>query len=165
MDEHALQTGALRRSSESWSRCSSSRRCTAASSSDGMPDLSSRSISSSAATMCCCWMALICAAGKARVIASSKVACAMACGVTLFPILSVSPGLGCVRAPSIARGSAGTFPHRPRISCTAAGRFVSSLYQGAAHAGRCVQLAVQRAVGFFLHGGSVVAHGSRSYGE
>ncbi len=47
------------------------------------------------------------------------------------------------------------FTLRPRVSCTAAGRFVSSLYQGAAHAGRCVQLVVLRAVGFFIHGGSV----------
>lgn len=47
--------------------------------------------------------------------------------------------------------------HRPRVSCTAAGRLVSSLYQGAAHAGRCVRLVVLRAVGFFIHGRSVVA--------
>ena len=50
-----------------------------------------------------------------------------------------------------------TFTHRPDRSCTAAGRFVSSLYQGAAHAGRCVQLVVLRVVGFFIHGLSVVA--------
>lgn len=50
-----------------------------------------------------------------------------------------------------------TFTHRPDRSCTAAGRLVSSLYQGAAHAGRCVRLVVQRAVGFFIHGGSVAA--------
>ena len=50
-----------------------------------------------------------------------------------------------------------TFTHRPDRSCTAAGRLVSSLYQGAAHAGRCVRLVVLRAVGFFIHGGSVVA--------
>lgn len=50
-----------------------------------------------------------------------------------------------------------TFTHRPDRSCTAAGRFVSSLYQGAAHAGRCVRLVVLRAVGFFIHGRSVVA--------
>ena len=46
-------------------------------------------------------------------------------------------------------------PHCPRVSCTAAGRFVSSLHQGAAHAGRCVRLVVLRAVGFSIHGGSV----------
>lgn len=57
------------------------------------------------------------------------------------------------------------FPHRPRIGCQAAGRFVSSLKQGAAHAGRCVRFAGQRAVGFSFHGGSVLAHHSRSYGE
>lgn len=55
--------------------------------------------------------------------------------------------------------------HRPDRSCTAAGRLVSSLYQGAAHAGRRVRLAMQRVVGFFIHGGSVLAHGSCSYGE
>lgn len=49
-----------------------------------------------------------------------------------------------------------TFTHRPDRSCTAAGRLVSSLHQGAAHAGRCVQFAVQRAVGFFIHARSVV---------
>lgn len=48
-----------------------------------------------------------------------------------------------------------TFPHRRRIGCTAAGRFVSSLHQGSAHARRCVQFAAQRAVGFFIHQGSV----------
>lgn len=47
--------------------------------------------------------------------------------------------------------------YRPRVSCTAAGRLVSSLYQGAAHAGRCVRFVVLRAVGFFIHGGSVAA--------
>ena len=52
------------------------------------------------------------------------------------------------------------FVHRPYRSCTAAGRLASSLYQGAAHAGRCVQLALQRAVGFFLHGDSVEADAS-----
>lgn len=83
--------------------------------------------------------------------------------ISLF--MSASPGLGCVRAPSIARGQAGTFPHRPRISCKAAGRFVSSLYQGAAHAGRCVWLAVQRAVGSFFHVGSVLAHLPCRYSE
>lgn len=50
-----------------------------------------------------------------------------------------------------------TFTHRPDRSCTAAGRFVSPLYQGAARIGSCVQLVVQRAVGFFIHGGSVAA--------
>ena len=50
-----------------------------------------------------------------------------------------------------------TFTHRPYRSCTAAGRFVSTFHQGAAHAGRCVRLVVQRAVGFFIHGRSVVA--------
>lgn len=45
----------------------------------------------------------------------------------------------------------------PRVSCTAVGRFVSSLHQGTAHAGRCVRLVVLRAVGFFIHGGSVAA--------
>lgn len=49
------------------------------------------------------------------------------------------------------------FPHRPRVSCTAAGRFVSPLHQGAARIGSCVQLVVLRAVGFFIHGGSVAA--------
>ena len=58
-----------------------------------------------------------------------------------------------------------SFLHRPDRSCTAAGRLVSSLYQGAAQAGRCVQFAVQRAVGFSFHGGSVQARDSRSYGE
>lgn len=48
-----------------------------------------------------------------------------------------------------------TFTRRPERSCTAAGRLASSLYQGAAHAGRCVRLAVLRAVGFSIHGGSV----------
>ena len=56
------------------------------------------------------------------------------------------------------------FPHRPRVSCTAAGRFVSSLNQGAAHAGRCVQLALQRAVGFFFHFGSVRVQRRCGYG-
>lgn len=50
--------------------------------------------------------------------------------------------------------------YRPRVSCTAAGRFVSSLHQGAAHARRCVWLVVRRAVGFFIHGGSVAAGAS-----
>lgn len=70
-----------------------------------------------------------------------------------FPLAAV----GGVEAPIVAHGLAGLFAPRPRVSCTAAGRFVSSLYQGAAHAGRCVRLVVQRAVGFFIHGGSVVA--------
>lgn len=48
-------------------------------------------------------------------------------------------------------------PHCPRVRCTAAGRFVSPLHQGAARIGSCVQLVVQRAVGFFIHGRSVVA--------
>ena len=63
---------------------------------------------------------------------------------------------GGMDAPIVVQGRAGTFPHRPRISCTASGRLVSSLFQGAAHAGRCVQFVAQRAVGVFLHGGSVV---------
>ena len=58
-----------------------------------------------------------------------------------------------------------SFTHRPDRSCTAAGRLVSSLFQGAAHAGRCVQFVAQRAVGFSFHGGSVLAHHSRSYSE
>lgn len=52
------------------------------------------------------------------------------------------------------------FTHRQRISCIAAGRLVSSLINGAAHAGRCAQLALQRAVGFSFHGVSVVAGAS-----
>lgn len=47
--------------------------------------------------------------------------------------------------------------YRPRVGCTAAGRFVSPLHQGAARIGSCVQLVVLRAVGFFIHGGSVAA--------
>lgn len=59
-----------------------------------------------------------------------------------------------------------SFTHRPRISCIAAGRFVSSLFQGAAPAGRCVRLAEQRAVGaFFFHGRSVRVRGLGGYGE
>lgn len=50
-----------------------------------------------------------------------------------------------------------TFTHRPDRSCTAAGRFVSPLHQGAARIGSCVRLALQRVVGFFIHGRSVVA--------
>ena len=49
------------------------------------------------------------------------------------------------------------FTHRPRVRSLAAGRSVSSLIQGAAHAGRCVQLAGLWAVGFSLHGLSVLA--------
>ena len=86
MDERAHQSGALRRSSESFNRCSSSSCRTAANTSVGAPSLSRRSIVSSAATICCSWMALICAAGKARVMASSKVAVAMVYGVALLSI-------------------------------------------------------------------------------
>ena len=50
-----------------------------------------------------------------------------------------------------------TFTHRPERNCTAAGRFISPLYQGAARIGSCVRLAVLRAVGFFIHRGSVAA--------
>lgn len=49
------------------------------------------------------------------------------------------------------------FTHRPNRSCTAAGRFVSSLHQGAARISSCGQLVAQWAVGFFIHGRSVVA--------
>lgn len=55
--------------------------------------------------------------------------------------------------------------HYPRISCTAAGRFLSSLHQGAAHAGRCVQFVVRRVMGFFIHGCSVGSGSGLGYGE
>lgn len=72
---------------------------------------------------------------------------------------------GGVEAPIVVHRLADTFTHRPRISCKAAGRFVSSLYQGAAHAGRCVWLVLQRAVGSFFHMGSVLAHLPCRYSE
>ena len=80
-------------------------------------------------------------------------------------VMSVFPFDEVVRTFIVSHGTTGFFTLRPDRSCTAAGRLVSSLHQGAAHAGRCVQLVVQRAVGFFLHGGSVLAHGSKGYGE
>lgn len=69
--------------------------------------------------------------------------------------LSMTVGGG-VEAPIVVRELAGIFTHRPRVRSQAAGRSVSSLIQGAAHAGRCVQLAGLRAVGFSLHGRSVL---------
>lgn len=52
------------------------------------------------------------------------------------------------------------FSHRPRVRCTAAGRFVSSLFQGAACIGSCMQFVAQRAVGFSFHGRSVFIPGA-----
>lgn len=48
--------------------------------------------------------------------------------------------------------------HAPSNSASVAAGFVSSLAKGAAHAGRCVWLAVARAVLCFLHECSVVEH-------
>ena len=85
--------------------------------------------------------------------------------LSLFSMSAILEAFGgCVRAPIVAQGGAGTFyaqrtPFRPRRR-----GFVSTPIFGTAHAGRRVRLAGLCALGFCMHRPSVAATARCAYG-